>query len=137
MDTKNDRERKRLLFGDFVFHSGINVTIRRGAKWHDTVGEYLAQPSDEKDSRKCKVNILSTEIHTFRDLPARVVNKGNSDKIKTYSGLLLQMREVYGFEFDEVEMVTAVYFEVKEKEEEDEVDCYNHPENPPYVSEDS
>lgn len=112
-DRKSNIKEREILFGDFVFREKTNVTVRKGVKWHGAEGEYMARPTkreDPLDEPTIKIVILDTEIHRFRDLPARVLDKEHDERACTYSGLLKGMREAYGESFHEDEYVTVVYF---------------------------
>lgn len=107
---RSDIKKREMLFGDFFFHRGANVTVRKGVRWHTIEGVHIAKPTDENDKRKKKIVILDTEIYRFRELPARVIDKEHDGRARTYLGLLEGMREAYGDDFNEDEYVTVVYF---------------------------
>ena len=111
MLTKSNKDEKEILFGDFVFRPelDVNVTIRRGVKWHGAHGEYIARPSDENDKRQQKIRIIATEIYHFMDLPARVIACEHIKECVDYNKLIDAMEKAYD-DFDIRQYVTVVYF---------------------------
>lgn len=82
MLRKSNKEQREILFGDFVFHVGENVTIRKGVKWYNTLGTLTAKPSDPNDENKLQINILRTELYKFKDLPARVIDDEHTFRLQ-------------------------------------------------------
>lgn len=113
MLRKSDKEKKEILFGDFVFHDGENVTIRRGVKWYNVKGMFTARPSDPNDENTMQIDVVHTEIYKFADLPARVVDEEHIPDCRIYSNLLKAMRTAYGDDFKTEEYVTVIYFYVR------------------------
>jgi len=116
---KSSIENREILFGDFVFRKGINVTVRKGVKWHGAEGEFAARPTKKEglsDKRKALIVISQTAIHHFRNLPAKVIDLEHDRRARTYSGLLKGMREAYGEDFSENEYVTVVFFKVRKRQ---------------------
>jgi len=116
MDKSSNKDKKEILFGDFVFRKDIepNVTICRGVKWHGAHGDYVAKPSDNGDKRQQKIRIIATDIYHFCDLPARVIAFEHIKECMDYNNLLLAMEKAYD-DFDVREYVTAVYFYLVEE----------------------
>ena len=113
MLRKSDKEKKEILFGDFTFRDGENVTIRKGVKWYNEKGMFLARPSDSDSNEVRQIEIVHTEIYKFEDLPARVIDEEHDERARNYSGLLKGMREAYGQDFRTAEYVTVIYFFVR------------------------
>lgn len=119
-EKKSNIEKKEILFGDFVFRKGINVTVRKGVKWHGAKGAFMARPTKKESYEKAvvEIGILETAIYLFRDLKAKVIDFEHDRRARTYSGLLKGMREAYGEDFSENEYVTVVFFKRKGKQED-------------------
>ena len=118
---KSSIEKREILFGDFVFRKGINVTVRKGLKWYGVSGTFTARPTKRElligeDKREAEIVILETAIYRFRDLKAKVIDLEHDRRARTYSGLLKGMREAYGEDFSENEYVTVVFFKVKKRQ---------------------
>jgi len=119
-DEKSNIKERKILFGDFVFRKGINVTVRKGLKWHGVSGAFTARPTRKEScrarSKEAEIVILETAIYRFRDLKAKVIDLEHDRRARTYSGLLKGMREAYGEDFSENEYVTVVFFKVKKRQ---------------------
>jgi len=109
-----DQKKREILFGDFVFHDGLNVTIRCGFKWYGAKGIYAALPSDWAEGKAVperRIEIIKTEIYRFSELPAKVLSMEHIESCRSYDNLLEAMRKAYD-DFDEEKYVTVIYFEV-------------------------
>ena len=117
---KSSIEKREILFGDFVFRKGINVTVRKGTKWYGVSGTFTARPTRKEScrarSKEAEIVISQTAIHLFRSLPAKVIDLEHDRRARTYSGLLKGMREAYGEDFSESEYVTVVFFKVRKRQ---------------------
>ena len=100
-----------LLFSNPEFHSGINVTVRRGHKWN--VGS--AKDIDILDVNGVYENtcdIEETKLIRFKDIRLHILKYEHDSECRTLDGLHDVMLEVYPG-FDEDEIVTVVYFMIK------------------------
>lgn len=107
---KSKMENKEILFGAFEFHEGLNVTVRRGLKWHNMLGMYIAKSSSIGDKGAKRIKILETAIYRFKDLPAKVLSYEHQSECQTYAGLFDAMVNAYGKDFSENEYVVVIYF---------------------------
>lgn len=93
----------------------IVVTVRRGIKWANS------QKGDELELCVCegqpiqhnvvgKGIVQSAEIYRFCDLPWKVFYTEHEIAAKTYGGLLNSMKRAYGYDFNEKEIVTALFY---------------------------
>ena len=102
-----------ILFGTFEFREIVgdeNVSVRRGVKWYNARGRYIAKPSDKKDKREQPIDIHQTEVYKFKDIPAKILYYEHQKDCETYDGLLKTMFTGYGATFSEEEYVTVVWF---------------------------
>jgi len=98
-----------ILFRNPTFHSGINVTVRRGIKWAETHGRVVAQGTVDKIYTP--LNILRTKVIRFCDITQGDMDNEHDPDCRNYHGLWAEMACAY-HGFDEQEIVTVVYFEV-------------------------
>jgi len=97
----------KLLFQNPEFHTGLNVSVRRGTKWNieNQKGVTLA---DLQGNEYGSVNI-ETRVLRFCDLTNSDLACEHDPVCRTVAGLLSVMEQIYPT-FDEREMVTLVYF---------------------------
>lgn len=95
----------KLLFQNPNFHSGVNLSVRRGVKWSL---EKLAIVADLQGNKIAEVE-LETRVVRFCDLKDSDVSGEHDPECRTYAGLLKAMKDIYPG-FDEREIVTLVYF---------------------------
>lgn len=103
-----------IRFNRFVFHGGVNVTVRRGSK---TYPADVLLVSNNTTDRPIRARVLNDKRHVCRfcDIPARIIELEHDPDCRTYSGLLRAMEEAYpGFKPDE--QVTCVILNVEEDE---------------------
>lgn len=94
---------KELKFNNPVFHSGVNVTVRRGLKW---IFEDCAIVSDQNAA----LNHQPFKFSDLKNFPEFLL-KEHDPECRTYEGLLKIMKETYN-NFDENEAVTVVWFTI-------------------------
>lgn len=100
---------QEILFKNFVFNRGLNLTVRRGRRTD------RFQPGDEVSLRnsgrsKETVGRIDDVMYVdFRDILARDIQFEHDRSCTTYDGLLKTMIEVYPG-FKESELVTLIFF---------------------------
>lgn len=92
-----------LLFSNKIFHSGLNITVRRGTKWHGTKSAWI----DLGEGIKIFCDHIHTQVKCFNDL--NDLDLEHDPECRTWYGLLKVMLEVYP-DFSTDEEVTLVYF---------------------------
>jgi hypothetical protein len=108
-----DMKKKHILFGNPVFHSGLNFTVRDGGDWCKRkdikVGDII-EMYDTKDVYLGVCVITHKLICTMQDLPPFVFSKSNDPGCKNPIILMDLMSEVYHREFRGIDIVTAIGF---------------------------
>ena len=102
----------KLLFSNPVFRAGINVTVRKGSKWDDTLSSAetvdLATTEGEHIARAI---VLGTIFLPFCLLNGSGILKHEHDpRCRDFDGLYDEMKQVYPG-FDKYQFVTVVFFE--------------------------
>jgi len=95
------------------------VTIRLGIKWYNRVRkgdiidlqETIVGDTDTIQTIAGEGKITGKVYTTFKDIPARYVEKEHEEKSRVYSGLFESMKKAYGDEFDENSLVTVLFYE--------------------------
>lgn len=108
-----------LYFSKPEFHNGINLSIRRGVNWDTLYNKNDVYIVDEKDVHDKEGNIkplyivnLNTKVMRFCDLKDNDLLYEHDTECRTYKGLLERFKKIF-LDFDEREIVTLVYFEIK------------------------
>lgn len=105
-------DRLQLKFASPIFNDGLNLTVRRGSKWHGHQGEMVEVVGLDGEVYG-QTQVRSSQLRRFADILQRDLDYEHDPLCRTYQGLLDDMRIVYdGFEEDEV--VTLLWFEWKE-----------------------
>jgi len=103
-----------LLFDNFSFKAGENLTVRRGTKWQSEKpdSEYGYYLGSTKDPSKILgfAGFNKTKALPFNAIKDEDLVDEHDPNCRTYSGLLKGMKEIYP-DFDEREIVTLIYFE--------------------------
>ncbi|WP_269789918.1 hypothetical protein [Stenotrophomonas sp. Iso1] len=95
-----------LGFANPQFHTGHNISVRRGDRWHGVVQARI----DRGAGRLSAPLPLLTELRRFDTLTAADLRDEHDPACRTPEGLLAVMRRLYaGFQRDE--MVTLVHFD--------------------------
>lgn len=100
---------KELLFKNYVFRDGTNLTVRRGNRVDQLKSgtEICLKPSDRSANRKAMLGNLICKL--FREITAWEIQFEHDPNCQTYGGLLKVMKEFYPG-FKENEYVTLVFF---------------------------
>ena len=104
-----------LLFKNPVFKSDINVTVRRGIKWSEAVasGELKFPIMDTYDPDKKIIGYakdIKVVVKRFFELAELDVKDEHDEDCRTVQGLYMEMKKVYGNDFDNTELVTIMQF---------------------------
>lgn len=109
------KNKEIMLFRSLDYQRGTNITVRRGIKWFGVVGEVKAESAFvEVEERKLKLRVFKTALYRFKDIPPRWLQWEHDGSCHKYEGLLRAMKDSYGEDFDEKEIVTVVFFETIE-----------------------
>lgn len=99
------REIKLLEFSNPVFKNGVNLTVRRGTKWHMVDMAYVQLGGEHRHGPV----ILTTEIKKFNELIDVELRDEHDPSCRTVEGLAVEMKRVYP-EFEVTDEVTLVKF---------------------------
>ena len=90
-----------LHFQNAVFHEGINVTVRKGDKWHNLEGETVCVMDDAgknfDEKYRGDVHIMGSLLLFFDDIPAGLLRHEHDPSCRTKKGLKVELKRVYGF----------------------------------------
>ncbi len=102
------------LFTTFKFHTGTNLTIRRGPQWASKidVGDGIRLQSREGGEQQ-KALVTGIKVKRFRDIREQDLSFEHDPQCHTYNGLFTTMKKLFD-DFDEMEIVTMVYFTIEE-----------------------
>lgn len=99
-----------LQFREFVFRTGVNVTVRRGCKWSGFKGEVvLASTGEPQEIRRGEIH--STIAYKFEDIPHKLVAGYHSAGVSSRARLYSILAAMYS-DFDDLEIVTVIIFKV-------------------------
>lgn len=115
MLKESKKEKGEILFGNLCFRKGVNVTVRRGVKWHGAEGIYKARASDPKIKGDTEIIVIGTDIHRLTEIPAASLRWEHDPDCISYDGLLKAMRRAYGDEFSPLEYVTVIFFILRDE----------------------
>ena len=101
-----------LKFNKLVFNDGLNLTVRRGAKWDalnelDKFGVYIVNGIFDLQH----IVDIGTIAMRFCDLRDSDLEYEHDPQCRSVSGLLEEMKRIHPG-FDEREIVTLVYFTI-------------------------
>lgn len=102
---------KQLLFSNPVFHDGINVTVRRGYKWADAMGEVVDVMNTDGTGEPIMAQILGVLTTKLNTIPESILQHEHDPKCRTLYGIAKEMRNVYGDDVKDDEAVTVLFFE--------------------------
>jgi len=102
---------KQLLFSNPVFHDGINVTVRRGYKWADAMGEVVDVVNTDDTGKPIMAQILGVFITKLNTIPESILQHEHDPTCRTLHGIAKEMRNVYGDDVKDDEPVTVLFFE--------------------------
>jgi hypothetical protein len=105
---------KQLLFSNPVFHDGINVTVRKGYKWADAMGEVVDVMNTDGTGEPIMAHVLGVLTTQLDKIPESILMHEHDPECRTLRGITKVMREVYGDEVKDDEPVTVLFFEFGE-----------------------
>jgi len=100
---------KELLFKNYVFHEGLNLTVRRGnrKKLFSLANKVCLKTTDRKTKRKA---ILGSVISKqFNEISAYEIQFEHDPHCQKYDGLFETMKDLYP-DFKAYEEVTLIFF---------------------------
>lgn len=98
-----------IYFANAEFNEGLNLTVRRGSKWHGYAGKVLNAVDATNHKFIGKAHITSTQLRHFPELTAEILEAEHEPKDRTPEGLLESMKNAYP-SFDPAEEVTLIWF---------------------------
>lgn len=109
----------RIKFAYPTFHPGLNVTVRRGSKWHHRLRsemERIESPTltlttldDYAMVSSCEVLFLRT--YELREIPQAVLDLEHDKSCHTLDGLMDELCSVYdGEAISSADLVTVIGF---------------------------
>lgn len=102
---------KQLLFSNPVFHDGINVTVRRGYKWADAMGEVVDVVNTDGTGKPIMAQILGVLTTKLNTIPESILQHEHDPTCRTLHGIAKEMRNVYGDDVKDDEPVTVLFLE--------------------------
>ena len=102
---------KQLLFSNPVFHDGINVTVRKGYKWADAMGEIVDVMNTDGTGEPIMAQVLGVLMTKLNTIPESILQHEHDPSCRTLSGITKEMRNVYGDDVKDDEPVTVLFFE--------------------------
>jgi len=107
---------RRMDFREPDFYRGINVTVRRGAKWSERLSPgdkiVLYRTGDPEDSNDYEVGeVLGFMLIPFLFIPDSILTYEHDSRCDNLLGLSLAMSEAYP-DFHTGEIVTVIIFKV-------------------------
>jgi len=102
---------KKLLFGNPVFHSGINVTCRAGLKWADTLGQTVDVADVENEVECGEAKIVGVLVTELENIPESVLQLEHDPACRTKEGIEKELRTIYGNLSDDA-TITVLFFEM-------------------------
>lgn len=105
-----------LLFTTFKFRSGINLSVRRGIQWASkiAVGDTMWLQAREGGERR-KALVTGVKLKRFRDIREQELSVEHDPQCRSWNDLDATMKKLYA-DFDEMEIVTMIYFTTNEVE---------------------
>lgn len=92
----------------------IGVTVRRGPKWADSMGEMIELCVCSNDNVQHVVSGTARVKEIWRgpleEVPAKLIENEHEIRSQQYSGLLASMRKAYGAGLSEDDEVTVVSY---------------------------
>ena len=103
-----------LKFKNFVFHDGLNITVRNGLKWNmKNPSKFGIAESTDKVEIKMPIVFIGSFSVKFKDIPKDILKYEHDPDCQTYDGLLNVMKKVYpGFKDNNI--VTIALFSKRE-----------------------
>lgn len=104
----------KLYFDKPEFHSGINLSIRRGVKWAAKIMEHvLAYDAKDEFSNSSRpifnCEVVEQKVLKYEDIPREDFKLMHDSSCQSYDSMLEEMKKIYG-DFSDKEIVTLLYF---------------------------
>ena len=101
---------KELRFKNPVFHSGENMTVRRGAEWSGYKGPIEIVDSSKEDNSVIRQGeVTETIVKRFCDLTRKDIENTHDHRLRQFPALIKFMEKCYSG-FNQNEIVTIVKF---------------------------
>ena len=110
-------KRRKLIFQNPVFHDGLNVTIRKGDAWANSLDtEPFVYESGTKDERDYigEARIVGVLKCPLFQVPAQVLKLEHDPACRTKKGILAELQRIYG-KISETSEVTVLFFYYREE----------------------
>lgn len=103
-----------LLFTTYKFRSGTNLTVRRGIQLASkmTMGDTVWLQSREGGEQR-KALVTGLKVKRFRDIREQDLSVEHDPQCRSWNDLFATMKKLYD-DFDEMEIVTMIYFTIEE-----------------------
>jgi hypothetical protein len=105
-----------LLFTTYKFREGTNLSVRRGIQLASklTTGDAIRLQSREGGEQR-KAVVTGLKVKRFRDIREQDLAVEHDPQCRSWNDLFATMKKLYD-DFDEMEIVTMVYFTLEEGE---------------------
>ena len=105
-----------LLFTTFKFREGTNLSVRRGIQFASKLvpGDAIWLQSREGGEQR-KALVTGLKVKRFRDIREQELAVEHDPQCRSWNDLSATMKKLYD-DFDEMEIVTMVYFTMEEGE---------------------
>jgi hypothetical protein len=105
-----------LLFTTYKFRSGTNLTVRRGIQQASklTMGDTIWLQSREGGEQR-KALVTGLKVKRFRDIREQDLSVEHDPQCRTWNDLFDTLKKLYD-DFDEMEIVTLIYFTLENGE---------------------
>jgi hypothetical protein len=104
-----------LLFTTYKFRNETNLTVRRGPQWASKmdVGDTIWLQSREGGEQR-KALVTGLKVKRFRDIREQDLSVEHDPQCRSWNDLFATMKKLFD-DFDEMEIVTMIYFTVEEE----------------------
>jgi len=102
---------RTLLFSNPVFHKGVNVTCRNGYKWADAMNEIVNVEDTDGTTHYGEAFILGVMTCKLNKIPECILSLEHDPSCQTNTGLITEMKRVYGESLSEDAPTTVLIFE--------------------------
>lgn len=105
-----------LLFTTYKFRDEINLSVRRGTQMASklTVGDTIWLQSREGGEQR-RALVTGVKVKRFRDIREQELAVEHDPQCRSWNALFATMKKLYD-DFDEMEIVTMIYFTTEEGE---------------------
>ena len=116
LDFNAEPKDLHVKFDNPVFHGGVNITVRDGAKWANTakMGDILwvIEPDDDERQGFTKNGEVCGILHApLDDIPAGLHKLNHDPKCRTKAGIKAELDRIYGANpWPGHRMVTVLFF---------------------------